>query len=165
MTKPKKSKAPAEKRTPAPTIDLKSLCSALDAKDRDFYDRLSDELKKKFSGFLTLRYASSVQGDNLLADYYLRSANQHANMNFFDISKEHRKLQWLVMTTVAPYKLTPRYHKWIKAPSPTKSDTKKINALSEIYPIDKLSDLEMRLSIMSDDEFSELMEAHDIVIK
>ena len=105
MTKPKKSKAPAEKRTPAPTIDLKSLCSALDAKDRDFYDRLSDELKKKFSGFLTLRYASSVQGDNLLADYYLRSANQHANMNFFDISLKLVKLKFKSKASINPLPL------------------------------------------------------------
>ena len=159
------AKTPKKTAKPTRKIDLKSICAAMDAKDRDFYDRLDDEQKKEFSGYPTIRYTSSVSGDATLADYYLRSANAHANINLFSVGKEHKKLQWLLLTTVAPYKLTPRYHEWIKGPVNTKSNTKKINALLQIYPAAKLVDLETMLELMTDKEFSALMDEYDISVK
>jgi len=159
------AKTPKKTAKPARKIDLKSICAAMDAKDRGFYDRLDDEQKKEFSGYPTIRYTSSVTGDATLTDYYLRSTNAHANINLFSVGKEHKKLQWLLLTTVAPYKLTPRYHEWIKGPVNTKSNTKKINALLQIYPTAKLTDLETMLAVISDAAFNALLDEYDISIK
>jgi 23S rRNA maturation mini-RNase III len=81
------------------------------------------------------------------------------------VGKYHKKLQWLLLTTVAPYKLTPRYHEWIKGPVNTKSNTKKINALLQIYPTAKLTDLETMLAVISDAAFNALLDDYDISIK
>ena len=46
------------KKTPA--IPLKDVMSALDKKDKNFYNRLTSEQKKAFSAWMMMRYSSSV---------------------------------------------------------------------------------------------------------
>ena len=64
-----------------------------DQKDRDFYNSLTDEERKKFSNYLMIRWGSSVQGSKDLQEFYLISCNERLNKHFFAISK-HPKLHW-----------------------------------------------------------------------
>ncbi len=75
--------------------------AAYDRKDREYYDKFTDEQKKQFSTYLMLRYGASVGGSQDLQAYYLMAANERVNKNFFDLNK-HPKLQWLSCTTVSP---------------------------------------------------------------
>ena len=91
-----------------------------DRKNREFYDDLTEEEKKKFSPYLMIRWGSTVEGDPDLQAYYLMSANERLNKHFFDISTtHHKKFQWLLATTVSPG-MGKQYHKWL-------SGTKKEN--------------------------------------
>ena len=66
------------------TIDKLSIANEMqefDRKNRDFYDNLSEEEKKKFSPFLMIRWGSSVNGSPDLQAYYLISANEKLNKN------------------------------------------------------------------------------------
>ena len=74
----------------------------LDAKDRTFYDSLDEQERKKFGVYLMMRYSASVEGSADFQEWYLRSANERVNQNFFDISaSRHAKLLWLMCTTVS----------------------------------------------------------------
>lgn len=112
-----------------------------DCKDREFYDNLTVDEKKKFSNFLMIRYGSSVTGSKDLQEFYLISCNERLNKHFFSINR-HPKLQWLCATTVSPGMGTFR-HNWIapKKKEPGASGIKK--QLMELYPNMKDDEIEL----------------------
>ena len=117
----------------------------LDRKNREFYDELTVDEKKKFSNFLMIRYGSSVQGGRDLQEFYLISANERLNKHFFAINR-HPKLQWLCVSTVSPG-MGPQRHQWIapKKKEPGASGIRK--QLAEIYPHLKDDELELMAEI------------------
>jgi hypothetical protein len=82
-------------------LTLAQELAALDTKDRGFYDELTDEERKKFSTYLMMKYAASVEGNRDLQEWYLRAQNDRVNQDFFAIGR-HPKLQWLLCTSVSP---------------------------------------------------------------
>lgn len=135
----------------------------MDKKDRAFYDNLSEEERKSFSAYLALRYVSAVKGDQLMQNYYARSTNVHANKSFFSLGKEHVKLQWLVLTTVSPGAGN-QSHEWIAGVNKKsdKKQKKKLQALMQLHPTYKISELEMMSDMMTDKEVDELVDQHGI---
>lgn len=136
-------------------LNIKNEMSALDRKDRGYYDTMSDEEKKKFSPYLMVRWASCVSGDPMLQSYYLISANERLNKNFFDISaSQHKKFLWLLSTSVSPG-MGSQYHQWI-SPKKREKSNKAIKLLRELKPELSDDDLETLLAISTDDEIKDL---------
>lgn len=140
-------------------LDIKEVLRRMDAKDRNYYDSLSDEDKKKLSPFMLIRWGASVDGDPMLQHYYLAAANERLNKNFFDISaKDHKKLQWLLATTVSP-DMGSMFHPWIafnqKKQSKSGYSTELINYFSELYPEYDITDIDVLLSINSEETISQ----------
>ena len=136
-------------------LNIKNEMSALDRKDRGYYDTMSDEEKKKFSPYLMVRWASCVSGDSMLQSYYLISANERLNKNFFDISaSQHKKFLWLLSTSVSPG-MGSQYHQWI-SPKKRENSNKAIKLLRELKPELSDDDLETLLAISTDDEIKDL---------
>jgi len=124
----------------------------LDTKNRDFYDSLDAEERKKFSTYLMIRWSSSVQGANELQEYYVQSCNHYLNKNFFAVSR-HPKLQWLMATAVSPGMGAQR-HNWI---SPKKKEAgagtiKK--QLADLYPHLRDDELTLLASITTQKEIT-----------
>ncbi len=151
----------------AKQIPLNQILPALDRKDRDFYDNLSAEEQKAFSGFLMLRYISSIgpdwRGKNdpgpALTEYYLMSTNLNANINMFAFNK-HPKLQWLMLTAASP-KMGEQFHSWIKQKPKLKSSDAPIKKQLAIYfPTMKEDDLEVLSKIVTKKELKEYNKAH-----
>ena len=78
-------------------LSIQNEMSCFDRKDRDFYNSLTDEERKKFSNYLMIRWGSSVQGSRDLQEFYVISTNERLNKHFFAINR-HPKLQWLCAT-------------------------------------------------------------------
>jgi len=130
-------------------IDRLSVASemrALDAKDRDFYDSLTDEEKKKFSTFLMIRYGSSVNGIPELQQYYLQSTNLRLNKNFFDIKKAHDKLNWLAASTISPG-MGNQNHQWLAAPKKAAANNKAEKFLVKMYPTMRAEDITLMANL------------------
>jgi len=132
-------------------LSIKSEMAAFDRKNRGFYDSLTDEEKKKFSPFLMIRYGATVGGNADLQAYYLMSCNENLNKHFFDIStSQHKKLQWLLATTVSPG-MGNQFHQWIKLDKkPT--DNKSVKFLRELHPHLKEDDLKLMSDLNDKDE-------------
>jgi hypothetical protein len=113
-------------------LSINNEMSVFDRKDREFYDSLTPEEKKKFSNFLMIRYGSSVQGSQDLQEFYLISCNERLNKHFFAINR-HPKLQWLCATTVSPGLGTHR-HTWIAPKKRESGDGNIRKQLVELYP-------------------------------
>jgi hypothetical protein len=125
----------------------------LDIKNKNFYQELTEEERKKFSTFLMVRWASSVEGSAELQQFYLIATNERLNKHFFTLSK-HPELQWLCATTVSPDMGTPR-HTWIapKKKEPGASSIRK--QLSELYPHMKDDDIAVLASMTTKKEIDE----------
>lgn len=125
----------------------------LDRKNRDFYDELTPEEKKKFSTFLMLRWGSSVEGPRELQEYYVRSCNYYLNKRFFEISK-HPKLQWLCATALSPDMGTPR-HPWIAPKKKESGASAKRKALIAMFPHYKDDEIDVMMAITTQKEIDE----------
>jgi|APCry1669189534_1035231.scaffolds.fasta_scaffold01408_7 hypothetical protein len=139
--------------------------AAFDRKDRGYYDSMTEEEQKKFSPFLMIRWGSSVKENArlgteenfILQGHYVKKTNENLNRHFFDINTtQHKKLQWLMATTVSPDFGT-QYHQWIGT---SKSDTKTVRFLKKIYPTLKDSDIELMAEINNQDDLKQLAREH-----
>ena len=137
-------------------LSIKNEMAMFDQKRRDFYDSLTDEEKKKFSPFLMIRYGSTVNSSNTdLQAYYLMATNEKLNKHFFDINtSKHKKLQWLLATTVSPG-MGNQFHQWI-APKKKDSDNKSIKFLREQYPHLKEDELKLMSELNDKDDLKQL---------
>ena len=113
----------------------------LDTKNRAFYDELNEEERKKFSTYLMLRYAASVEGGPDIQEWYLRVTNERINANFFDLGK-HPKLQWLLCTTVSPA-MGQQRHYWQASKKKEGSNSKALKFLTKLYPHLRTDELEL----------------------
>ncbi len=132
--------------------------ACFDRKDRDFYDSLTDEERKKFSNYLMVRWGSSVQGSKELQEFYVIATNERLNKHFFSINR-HPKLQWLSATAVSPG-LGSHRHQWI-APKKKDSNNNEIKkTLAELYPAMKNTDIETLSKLIDKKELKEFLREH-----
>jgi hypothetical protein len=108
-----KAKTPTDEKFDKIDFDLFEAIAAIDKKDYDYYDRLTEEQKKKFVPYMMLMWVSTVKGSHDLQNYYLQSTDYHANKHMFNESvQKHPKLQWLMLCAASPG-MGKQYHQWI----------------------------------------------------
>ena len=127
----------------------------LDSKDRNFYDSLTEEERKKFSNYLMIRWGSSVVGPSELQEYYLVATNERLNKHFFELSK-HPKLQWLLATTISPGMGSHR-HQWIAPKKKEKGDNEIKKTLMDLLPAAKSDDINTLSKLITKKELKELL--------
>ena len=124
-----------------------------DLKDREFYDNLTDEERKKFSNYLMIRWGSAVHGSRELQEFYVVATNERLNKYFYAVNR-HPKLQWLMATSVSPGMGVHR-HQWI-APKKKESGSSEVKkTLMQLYPTMKMSDIETLAAITDSKELKE----------
>ena len=127
----------------------------LDRKNREFYDELTDEEKKKFSLYLMLRWSSQVQAASNIQAYYVMSCNENLNTNYFDISK-HPKLQWLCATAVSPGVGTFKHQYIANKKKNAGFENKHLKFFNQLYPHLKRDELELLASINSKEDIKRM---------
>ena len=135
-------------------LSINNEMTQFDRKNREFYDELTDEERKKFSTYLMLRYGASVEGNTDLQEWYLRATNERMNMHFFDLGK-HPKLQWLLATTVSPGMGVQR-HYWQGAKKKEGSNSKAVKFITQLYPHMKQDEVELLADLNTAKELKEL---------
>lgn len=118
-----------------------------DLKNRNFYDDLTTEEKKKFSNYLMLRWGSAVEGNYMEQAVYVLSCNENLNKHFFDINR-HPKLQWLCATTVSPGWGSKR-HPWIAPKKKVAGASARRKQLQEIFPTYKDDEIDVMMTVWS----------------
>ena len=136
-------------------LNIANEMRCFDLKDRNFYNSLTEEERKKFSNYLMIRWGSSVQGISELQQYYVVSTNEKLNKHFFDLSK-HPKLQWLLATAVSPGMGSHR-HQWIAPKKKEKGNNEVKKALMELYPSMKADEIDLLSKLITKKELKELM--------
>jgi hypothetical protein len=134
-------------------LSLNNELSQLNQKNRNFFDELTDEEKKKFSTYLMMKYSANVEGPSELQEWYLRASNERVNQHFFDLG-HHPKLQWLLCTSVSPNMGNQR-HYWLANKKKT-SNSKVTKFLSKMYPAMKNDEIELLVNLNSIKDIKEL---------
>ena len=130
----------------------------LDAKNRDFYDELTPEERKKFSTFLMVRWGSAVDGSREIQEYYVQSTNHYLNKHFFTMHR-HPKLQWLMATAASPG-MGAMWHNWI-APKKKEVGASAIKIqLRELYAHFKDDEIDLMAELTNKKEIDQLQRAH-----
>ena len=138
-----------------PQIPLKDVMSAIDKKDKTFYNKLTDEQKKAFSAWMMMRYCSSVQGRD--AANYIYMTNELVNYQFSEVSK-HPELQWLLLSACGVGKI--QFHPYLKPPNSRKKKNKIFEFIYGIYPHMKAEDINNMIDINTKEELTEFAVAH-----
>ena len=138
-------------------LNINNEMAQFDKKNRDFYDSLTDEERKKFSNYLMIRWGSSVRGSADIQGYYLQSCNHYLNKRFFEINR-HPKLQWLCATAVSPG-LGTQKHNWISPKKKESGASAVKKQLAEIYPHLKDDELELMSKINTKKEIDAYLKA------
>lgn len=139
-------------------LNINNEMRQMDAKNRDFYDELTPEERKKFSTFLMIRWGSAVDGSRYLQEYYVMSVNQYLNRHFFTMHR-HPKLQWLMATAASPGTGSHR-HNWI-APKKKEAGASTIKKqLRELYPHFRDDEIDLMAQLTDRKELTKLQRAH-----
>lgn len=136
-------------------LDIKRELAAVDQRNYDFYDNLSDQEKKEFSPYVLMRYTSNVEGDRDLQEWFLERTNELVNKDHWTLSKNHKALLWKLFAGVGiGGKL---YHPYLKASSKEKA-VKIEKLLAELYPAMKLAEIKMMARMMTKEDKQELFD-------
>jgi hypothetical protein len=109
----KKAAVPKEEKFQSIDFDLFDALAALDKKDYEYIDRLTDEQQKKFVPYMMTHWMSAIKASGDLQSYYLASTEYHANKHLFNeyVSK-HPKLQWQMLCAASPG-IGKQFHQWL----------------------------------------------------
>ena len=136
-------------------LDIKRELNAVDQKNYDFYDNLTDEERKVFSPYILMRYTASTQGDREIQEWFVEMTNEMVNKNHWDLSKNHKALLWkLFAATGAGVNC---YHPYLAAGKKEKAN-KIEKLLCEIYPATKMAEIKMIAKMMTKKDKEELFD-------
>lgn len=136
-------------------LDIKRELNAVDSKDYDFYNRLTDEERKAFSPYILMRYTSNVRLDKDIQEWFIETTNEMVNKHHWSLSKNHKPLLWKLFAATGIG--INCYHPYLAAGK--KEKTNKIEKLLiELYPARKLEDIKLMAKLMSKEDCEELFD-------
>jgi hypothetical protein len=140
----------------AAKLDIGRELRAINSRDHNFYDNLSDEEKKAFSPYILMRYVSNPRVDPETYEFILDRVNEYVNKNHWDLSKSHKALLWKLFASCGTG-LDVSYT-YLKAGSKEKAN-KIEKLLAELYPAMKMSDIKLMASLMDSKDKNELFDS------
>ena len=138
-------------------LNIKEEMRAIDAKDRTWYDSLTDEEKKKLGLWLLMRYTSNAS-DKGLTEHYLEWTNEVVNVHFNKLRK-HPQLQFQLLQLVGIG--SPTFHPWI-APGKAAKKSKLAAWISEQYPQYNDDEVEIFLAGQTKESLTDLFEEYGL---
>lgn len=136
-------------------LDIKRELEAVDTRNYDFFENLTDEERKAFSPYILMRYTSNVQGDREIQEWFVEMTNELVNKDHWTLSKGHKALLWkLFAGTGAGVKC---YHPYLAAGKKEKAN-KIEKLLAELHPAMKMEDIKMLASMMDKKDITELFD-------
>lgn len=145
-----------------PMLDMfKRVLPAIDTRNKQFYERLTEEEQKGFASWLVMRYLSSAESATPeIIEHYLIMTNELVNINFSDL-KNHPELLWKLMSVVGVGKSVK--HPYV---APGKGKKKKSNAfkawLHEQYNHLSEQEIDLWFSNITREQARDMLEQYQI---
>jgi len=138
-----------------PKLDINRELNAVDKKDYNFYNNLSEEERKAFSPYILMRFVSSARADREIQEWFLENTNDYVNKHHWLLSKNHKELLWKLFAASGAGESC--YHPYLAAGKKEKID-KIEKLLAELNPTMKLSDIQLLAKLMTEQEKEELFD-------
>ncbi len=128
----------------------------LDVGNKEWYNSLDSELKKTFSSYVSMRFASSVKSNKILQESYIESVNEFCNKYFSTIQKHEGDslLFWKLLCLCGSGQK--QFHPWLKAPKGKGKKTKIFDFLQSCYSNYKNDEIETLISVLDKKEIKEM---------
>lgn len=108
-----KKSTPKDEKFEKQDFDLFEALDALDRKDYNYFDKLTEEQQKKFVPYMMTHWMSCVKADSGVQGYYVMSTEYHANKHLFnEYVQKHPKLVWQMLCASSPG-VGKKFHQWI----------------------------------------------------
>lgn len=114
---------------------------AIDKKEFNFYESLTDDEKKSYPAVILMRAMSSLGDQNQYKETQLLLINDLVNIGFWQLSKHHTSLQHLLMCITGAG--TKQYHPWIASKNKVSKTELVDNFLKELHPGCNKTELEI----------------------
>ena len=139
-----------------PSINLNQMLYNLDMGNKEWYNSLDSELKKTFSSYVSMRFASSVKSNKILQESYIESVNEFCNKYFSTIQKHEGDslLFWKLLCLCGSGQK--QFHPLLKAPKGKGKKTKIFDFLQSCYPNYKNDEIETLISVLDRKEIKEM---------
>jgi len=142
-------------------LDIKSMMQAVDSRNKNWYDNLSDDDKKLYSPYMTMKWTASVEHkERAIQEFYIEEVNENVNKHLWTLSKNHKSLLWKLTSMCGS--TFHMFHKWIYPKKKTSSTKSKMKELQEMFPTAKQKDLDLLDATMTTKEFTELKKQYGI---
>ena len=142
-------------------LDIKAMMKAVDSRDKTWYDRLSDEDKKLYSPYMSMKWTAAVQhNEPATEEFYVEEVNENVNKHLWTLSKKHKSLLWRL--TAMCGSTFSMYHKWFYPKKKKTTEKSKMKELQELYPNAKQADLDVLDTTITTKEFKQLKQQHGI---
>ena len=80
-------------------LDLTRVLKAIDQKNYNFYNSLTDKEKKEFSAFVMMRFISNSNGSRDIQEWFVEMTNESVNKDHWSVSK-HPDLMWKLCSKI-----------------------------------------------------------------
>lgn len=140
-------------------LDIKSMMNAVDKRDKNWFERLSEEEKKLYSPYMTMKWSASVKNPVYEYQmYYVKSINKYVNKHLWILSKNHKALLWKLTSMCGVGEN--QFHEWIYPKKKKTSEKSKMKELQEYYPSMKQKDLDVLDAQLTTKQWNEIKKQH-----
>ena len=134
-------------------LDIFETLAAIDRRDMNFFDNLTEDQRKGFAAPVILRWASAVR-DGAASEHHIWLVNERANVNFWDLW-EHPELQYKMMASCG-YGRGQR-HEWIPMVGKKKKADEVLIYLAKYWPDANDYEIEIILNQFTDESFEDFV--------
>jgi len=135
-------------------LDLKKVLKAVDQRDYNFYDTLSEKEAKALSPYVLMRFISNAQGDRDIQEWFVERTNELVNTHHWVLSKNHKPLLWKLCAATGAG--IPTFHPYLNSLKPELNKIEKL--IAELNPLMKTEDIKLLASMMTDEDKEELFD-------
>ena len=139
-------------------LELKEKLAAIDLGAKSLWDDVNEDERKRIKGefFILNRYISSVKSNNRdVAEHYVLAVNEYFNKHWNTLQK-HPKMLWLLLCMCSYDKEKVFFHEWLGFKKKETGNSKKIKFLAELYPTQKMDEIELMAKLFTDKDMKEL---------
>jgi len=140
----------------AAKLDIGRELGAVNQRNHEFYDNLTDEEKKAFSPYILMRYVGNPQTDAETYEFVIDRVNELVNKDHWTLSKNHKPLLWK-LTASCGVGVNLKYT-YLKL-NPKEKVNKIEKLLAEIYPARKMDEIKLLASMMSKQDIEKLFDS------
>ena len=133
-------------------LDLKTTLRNADMRNKNHFDKMSEQDQKLYSPFMLMKYMASVKGEQWMQEHYVEMINECVNKHLWTISK-YKKLSWMLTAMCGVEEQ--QFHPWLGSKKKTGNNDKQ-KMLSTLYENMKQDDIELLAEINDKKELKEL---------